>query len=160
MKRKLKRVLGIVIEKILYVYCIIFHRMKVEGRENIPMDEPVIFCGNHRTFLDPVLIKITAKRNCHFLAKGTLYKNKFLAFLGWVFETIPVLKDSKDINANKNISSETIYRAINNLSCFLNRYYKKNVIILLDEYDTPMQEAYVNGYWDEIVAFTRSVFST
>ena len=67
---------------------------------------------------------------------------------------------SKDINANKNISSETIYRAINNLSCFLNRYYKKNVIILLDEYDTPMQEAYVNGYWDEIVAFTRSVFST
>mgnify|MGYP000404701092 CR=1 FL=1 len=75
--------------------------MKVEGRENIPMDEPVIFCGNHRTFLDPVLIKITAKRNCHFLAKGTLYKNKFLAFLGWVFETIPVLKDSKDINAIK-----------------------------------------------------------
>ena len=67
---------------------------------------------------------------------------------------------SKDINANKNISSETIYRAINNLSCFLNRYYKKNVIILLDEYDTPMQEAYVNGYWDEIVAFSRSVFST
>ena len=66
---------------------------------------------------------------------------------------------SKDINANKNISSETIYRAINNLSCFLNRYYKKNVIILLDEYDTPMQEAYVNGYWDEIVAFTRSFFS-
>ena len=61
MKKKLKRFLGIVIEKILYVYCIIFHRMKVEGRENIPMDEPVIFCGNHRTFLDPVLIKITAK---------------------------------------------------------------------------------------------------
>ena len=66
---------------------------------------------------------------------------------------------SKDINANKNISSETIYRAINNLSCFLNRYYKKNVIILLDEYDTPMQEAYVNGYWDELVAFTRSLFN-
>lgn len=101
MKRKLKRALGIVIEKILYVYCIIFHRMKIEGRENIPMDEPVIFCGNHRTFLDPVLIKVTAKRNCHFLAKGTLYRNKFLAFLGWVFETIPVLRDSKDINAIK-----------------------------------------------------------
>lgn len=101
MKKKLKRILGIIIEKILYVYCIIFHRMKVEGRENIPMNEPLIFCGNHRTFLDPVLIKITAKRNCHFLAKEDLYKNKFLAFLGWVFETIPVLRDSKDINAIK-----------------------------------------------------------
>ena len=101
MGKKLKRGFAIFIEKVLYVYCIIFHRLKIEGRENIPMDEPVIFCGNHRTFLDPVLIKVTAKRNCHFLAKGTLYKNKFFAFLGWVFETIPVLRDSKDINAIK-----------------------------------------------------------
>lgn len=45
------------------------------------------------------------------------------------------------------------------LSDFLGRYYGKKVIILLDEYDTPMQEAYVNGYWDEIAAFTRSLFN-
>ena len=46
------------------------------------------------------------------------------------------------------------------LSGFLNRYYGKKVIILLDEYDTPMQEAYVNGYWDELAAFTRSLFNS
>ena len=45
------------------------------------------------------------------------------------------------------------------LSEFLYRYYGKKVIILLDEYDTPMQEAYINGYWDELVAFTRSFFN-
>ena len=45
------------------------------------------------------------------------------------------------------------------LSDFLGRYYGKKVIILLDEYDTPMQEAYVNGYWEELVAFTRSLFN-
>jgi uncharacterized protein YqfB (UPF0267 family) len=39
------------------------------------------------------------------------------------------------------------------------RYYGKKVIILLDEYDTPMQEAYVNGFWDDMVAFTRSLFN-
>ena len=39
------------------------------------------------------------------------------------------------------------------------RYYGKKVIILLDEYDTLMQEAYVHGYWEELVAFTRSMFS-
>ncbi len=33
------------------------------------------------------------------------------------------------------------------------------MIILLDEYDTPMQEAYVNGFWDELVLFTRSMFN-
>ena len=50
--------------------------------------------------------------------------------------------------------------AIHQLSLYLSRYYKKNVIILLDEYDTPMQEAYVNGYWEELAAFTRSMFNS
>ena len=49
--------------------------------------------------------------------------------------------------------------AIKDLSNYLSRYYGKKVIILLDEYDTPMQEAYVNGYWKELVAFTRSLFN-
>ena len=45
------------------------------------------------------------------------------------------------------------------LSKMLARCCGKKVIILLDEYDTPMQEAYVNGYWDEMAAFTRTVFN-
>lgn len=50
--------------------------------------------------------------------------------------------------------------SIRALSDFLSRYYGKKVIILLDEYDTPMQEAYVNGYWDELTVFTRSLFNS
>ena len=50
--------------------------------------------------------------------------------------------------------------SLHNLSDFLSRYYGKKVIILLDEYDTPMQEAYVNGFWNELVAFTRSLFNS
>lgn len=49
--------------------------------------------------------------------------------------------------------------ALHKMSDFLSRYYKKKVIILLDEYDTPMQEAYVEGYWEELVSFTRSLFN-
>ena len=49
--------------------------------------------------------------------------------------------------------------AIHNLSKYLCRYYGKNVIILLDEYDTPMQEAYVAGFWDEFVGFIRNLFN-
>lgn len=48
--------------------------------------------------------------------------------------------------------------SLNALSNYLMKYYGKKVIILLDEYDTPMQEAYVNGYWEELTAFTRSLF--
>ncbi|MCI6655195.1 MAG: ATP-binding protein [Clostridium sp.] len=53
----------------------------------------------------------------------------------------------------------TAQEAIASLSNYLSRYYGKNVIILLDEYDTLMQEAYVNGYWEELVSFTRSFFN-
>lgn len=48
--------------------------------------------------------------------------------------------------------------AVNALSNFLMRYYGKKVIILLDEYDTPMQEAFVYGYWTEMTAFIRNLF--
>ncbi len=53
-----------------------------------------------------------------------------------------------------------ITMAIHQLSDYLYRYYGKKVIILLDEYDTPMQEAYVGGYWQELVALTRSMFNS
>ena len=46
------------------------------------------------------------------------------------------------------------------LSQFLAGYYGKKVIILMDEYDTPMQESYVYGYWDEMAAFIRSLFNS
>lgn len=59
-----------------------------------------------------------------------------------------------------DMSEEDAPLALYRLSDFLCRYYGKKVIILLDEYDTPMQEAFVHGYWDELVAFTRSMFNS
>ena len=50
--------------------------------------------------------------------------------------------------------------SLNILSDVLSRYYGRKVIILLDEYDTPLQEAYVGGYWDEMAAFIRSFFNS
>ena len=50
--------------------------------------------------------------------------------------------------------------SLKNLSDYLMRFYGKKVIILLDEYDTPMQEAYLNGYWDESVSFIKNLFNS
>lgn len=49
--------------------------------------------------------------------------------------------------------------ALQQLSAFLYRYYGKKVIILLDEYDTPMQEAFVNGYWDQPSGYLSNIFN-
>lgn len=58
------------------------------------------------------------------------------------------------------MKDEVAAGAINSMSDFLHRYYGKDVIILLDEYDTPMQEAWINGYWDEAVEFFRGLFNS
>ena len=58
------------------------------------------------------------------------------------------------------MSEEDAPLALYQLSDFLYRYYGKKVIILLDEYDTPMEEAYVYGYWEELAVFTRSLFNS
>ncbi len=63
------------------------------------------------------------------------------------------------LNISVNMEDNEASYSLKALSDYLLRYYKKKVIILLDEYDTPMQEAYVNGYWDELVSFTRSLFN-
>ena len=67
---------------------------------------------------------------------------------------------SKNTNVNKDISNEIIYRSVKDLAAILHRKFEKKVIILLDEYDTPMQEAYVNGFWNDMVGFIRSFFNS
>ena len=49
--------------------------------------------------------------------------------------------------------------SIRALCGYLYRCFGKKVILLLDEYDTPMQEAYIHGYWGEFTSFIRSLFN-
>lgn len=57
------------------------------------------------------------------------------------------------------MSRKRAVNSINTLSNLLSRYYGKKIIILLDEYNTPMQEAWLSGYWDEASSFFRSFFN-
>ncbi len=68
--------------------------------------------------------------------------------------------DDRDYYASvkKDMPDETAVTAISMLSMYLEKYYGKKVIILLDEYDTPMQEAWIYGYWNKAAAFFKSFF--
>jgi len=96
----------------------------------------------------------TKQRICRLLA-GAYDKNKFL------LESDVLSEQDKEFfhSVQKDMPEEMASFCLYKLSDFLYRYYGKKVIILLDEYDTPMQEAYVDGYWEDLVAFTRSLFN-
>lgn len=97
----------------------------------------------------------TRKKICQLLSK--LYAEySFLLDSEILYETDVRYFKRVSEDMDDSDASLTLYQ----LSDFLYRYYGKKVIILLDEYDTPMQEAYVNGYWDELVGFTRSLFNS
>ena len=101
MKKAFKEVIKWIVRGAIYIWLKIYYRAEIIGLENVPKEGPLIFCGNHRSYLDPPLLVATAKRDMKILAKEELYKNKFLAFLGWAFEAIPVKRDEKDISAIK-----------------------------------------------------------
>ena len=64
----------------------------------------------------------------------------------------------KDILSYKE--DEIVLRNIKTLSKYLNRYYNKPVMLFLDEYDVPLQSAYVNGYYEQGVTFFKTFYGT
>lgn len=65
-----------------------------------------------------------------------------------------------DKNPMEQITDTTIARAVKNLLIYLYRYHGRKAIVLLDEYDTPLQEAYIHGYWHELATLIRSLFNS
>ena len=90
-------------------------------------------------------ILVELYNDTRFLTEGNLLSEEEKEFIGSISMNMPEV-----------ISTMAIHR----LSKFLYYYYGKKVIILLDEYDTPVQEAYVGGYWDGLTGFIRSLFNS
>ena len=98
----------------------------------------------------------TVKTRICQLITDLYIKYSFIRKCDWMTEADIEFFDSVRTGMPEVVATIAIYK----LSYYLYRYYGKKVIILLDEYDTPMQEAYVDGFWDELVGFTRSMFNS
>ncbi len=95
---------------------------------------------------------------------------KFSSIIAGIIDKYPDVINSSLLNNRDKISLEKYHNleanidelkeALYNISIFLNKHYGKKVILLIDEYDVPLQSAYNNGYYDEMVDFLRSVFSS
>ena len=124
-----------------------------DGYHNLQGNYPVLslsFANVKETDYDTAVYRI-----CQLLKK--LYEQN--AFL----RTCEQLSDAEKIYFERmtlEMDEKDAPLALYQLSDFLCRYYGKKVIILLDEYDTPIQEAYVAGYWEKLTDFIRSLFNS
>ncbi len=103
--------------------------------------------------------------------KETSYRyarKKICRIIKELYNQYSFLEDSDKLNEDEkqfcrsvsaDMEDDVAVDSLNSLSGFLAKHYGKKVLIFLDEYDTPMQEAYVNGYRKEIAAFFRSMFN-
>ena len=82
---------------------------------------------------------------------------QYIELAGW--EGLTEVQVRQFQSVDPYMDDVTAQCALKDLSGYLYRHYEKKVIILLDEFDTPMQEAYIHGYWDEFTAFIRSLFN-
>ena len=103
--------------------------------------------------------------------KATTYESARMSIirkLVRLYSAFDFIRSSEALNEKDRIYFDSVGEdmsdeaavGINYMSDYLSRYYGKKVIILLDEYDTPLQEAYVHGYWEELTAFIRSLFNS
>lgn len=98
--------------------------------------------------------------------QGALWKIKKIIFniyqqYAWLgsWEGLMAVEREQFVGITPDMEDTAAQSAIQDLCSYLSRYYKKKVIVILDEYDTPMQEAYIHGYWDKFTAFMRSLFN-
>lgn len=99
-----------------------------------------------------------------------LQKQQFLSLIQTVLEKNIELLHSEKVNfitkkrleslVNNQVTDIDLQNALYYICVALKQHYQKNVILLIDEYDVPLQSAYINGYYDEMVDFLRNVFSS
>lgn len=125
---------------------------------------------------DKEIMKLNQKYPVIFISfKGIKYESMedaikaFASVLSDVYKKYMYLLDGNNMvdiekrEFNKVLNKEAdivlLSSAISNLMAYLSEYHNKKVILLIDEYDVPIQEGYIKGYYEKIISFERNMLS-
>jgi 1-acyl-sn-glycerol-3-phosphate acyltransferase len=85
------------------VFCILLFRLRSYGLQNVPTKGSFVLVSNHQSFLDPLFCGTPIKKQLHFLARDTLFTNRFFGWLISSVNTIPVKQDEADLTAMRKV---------------------------------------------------------
>lgn len=120
----------------------------------------------HQNKYPTIFISLKEMKNLTFDAQISSFSNVIYELLEKNLEILSSdqLSDTtKDILYklhNRSSSIEDLKISLRVITNALYTYYQQKVIVLIDEYDVPLQSAYQNNYYEEMVEFLRSVFSS
>jgi len=102
-KEGLKAVWYRIARAVLRALCLVFFRLRVLGRENIPDEGAFILASNHQSYLDPVLCGVRVKRQLWFLARESLFSNRFFGWLISSVGSLPLKRGQADMAAVRQV---------------------------------------------------------
>lgn len=120
----------------------------------------------HQNKYPTIFISLKEMKNLTFDAQISSFSNVIYELLEKNLEILSsnqLLDTTKDILNklhNRSSSIEDLKISLRVITNALYTYYQQKVIVLIDEYDVPLQAAYQNNYYEEMVEFLRSVFSS
>lgn len=120
----------------------------------------------HQNKYPTIFISLKEMKNLTFDAQILSFSNVIYELLEKNLEILSsdqLLDTTKDILNklhNRSSSIEDLKISLRVITNALYTYYQQKVIVLIDEYDVPLQAAYQNNYYEEMVEFLRSVFSS
>lgn len=88
------------------IWTTLYFQLQIIGRQNIPPTGGVLVVSNHQSYLDPVLLAVQLRRPMSYMARATLFKNRFFSWLISNLNAFPVRRGEGDVGAVR----ETIRR--------------------------------------------------
>lgn len=85
------------------VFCLLFFQTRIHGIENVPKNGPFILVSNHQSYLDPIFCGVGLHRRLCYVARDSLFRNKFFAALISSVNAIPVKRGEADLHAMRQI---------------------------------------------------------
>ena len=149
----------------------LYYFFSIKEKENAYLFNDLYISKNkealeHQNKYPTILISLKEMKSSSFKAQIIAFSNIIYELLEKNLEILSSaqLTDTtkKKLNSlhDETTSIEDLKFSLRIISNALYTYYHQKVIILIDEYDVPLQSAYQNNYYDEMVDFLRSVFSS
>ena len=133
----------------------LFNNLLIEKEEDI-MKKQGLYPTIYLTFKDEKHDNFQDFQTKLSFFVSEIYKKHYYLYKALIFE---VDKDYFDKIINRRGTKAELEMALKNLCKYLYEYYGEKAIVLIDEYDTPIQHSYFSGIYDETIAFMRNFLS-